>query len=381
MDISMFMTNWIWTADWTAEDDKNTHIVYFRKMTELQEVPSECKLKITADSCYKLYINGQFVEKGPQKAINLKEWFVDTVDITAFLKPGKNVAAVEVIRFPENCFSSTAPNTNDSLLRTPVAHLFVQTLGGGENKGCFDAKNGWKACVNRETEITGENSRPAPIHVQEKVNATECFKGWKESYYDDSQWKDAKVKLFFDLSLSDAPMNQVDRTIPFMKQEETRFMGTVCFRDEKGDLTEGDRDGWNNLINKTGVVVIPANTAVTVELAAKYLDCGYLDYSFWNGKNASVETLCSECYGYPKEDPRNPLNPAAQTKGDRTDYKKGKLLGFTSTYKVAGYGTEAAPENYEPFWFRTFRYIQLKITTKDEPLVFANFSYRATGYP
>jgi len=36
---------------------------------------------------------------------------------------------------------------------------------------------------------------------------------------------------------------------------------------------------------------------------------------------------------------------------------------------------------YEPFWFRTFRYIQISITTTSSPVTINSFTYRSTHYP
>ena len=50
------------------------------------------------------------------------------------------------------------------------------------------------------------------------------------------------------------------------------------------------------------------------------------------------------------------------------NWKNGYLHGFTDTYHVAGYGREWQEETYEPFWFRTYRFIGLEIQTGKEPL-------------
>lgn len=68
-------------------------------------------------------------------------------------------------------------------------------------------------------------------------------------------------------------------------------------------------------------------------------------------------------------------------KGDRTDDKNGHLLGVTDTYEVAGCGKRGDTETYEPFWFRTFRFIRLEIVTAEEPLTIESFDYQETGYP
>ena len=74
-------TNWIWLPNWIPEDDSDACIVYFRKEMMVDDaLPAKKEIKITADSRYKLYINGKFVQEGPQKPLDQKEWFVDTAN-------------------------------------------------------------------------------------------------------------------------------------------------------------------------------------------------------------------------------------------------------------------------------------------------------------
>ena len=372
MDISLFLTNWIWTPDWTAEDDRETRIVYFRKQFTLSELPALKTIRITADSRYKLYVNGRFVQKGPQKALDLKEWFVDAAELAPWLVIGENVIAVEVLRYPAPNHSAGSPNANDSLLHTEIPHLYVE---GDELSG----KSGWTCRINRDVRVIGEDARPAPIHAQEDVRASADFAGWKSAGYDGSQWGAAVPKLNFDMPLADAPGNLVPRTIPPMVYEEKRFASVSAVR-EGGDI----RAAWQALLKKDAPVAVPAHSAQIVELSAGAEECGYLLYAFAQGQGARVTTLCSECYAYPQEPVMSTwgvMQEPAPMKGDRTDAENGRLFGHRSWYTVAGYGTEEKPEDYEPFAFRTFRYIQLKIETADEPLTLLSFRYRATGYP
>ena len=73
--------------------------------------------------------------------------------------------------------------------------------------------------------------------------------------------------------------------------------------------------------------------------------------------------------------------PMPPLKGDRTDYRNGSLSGTSDIYVPSGCGTRENPEIYTPYLFRTFRYIQLRVETADEPLTLLDFRYRATGYP
>ena len=87
-------TNWIWLPNWIPEDDSDACIVYFRKEMMVDDaLPAKKEIKITADSRYKLYINGKFVQEGPQKPLDQKEWFVDTANAAPYLVPGANVVA------------------------------------------------------------------------------------------------------------------------------------------------------------------------------------------------------------------------------------------------------------------------------------------------
>lgn len=378
MDMSRFMTNWIWTPDWSAADEQETHIVYFRKSFTLEAVPTSKQIRITADSRYKLYVNGRFVQKGPQKAMDLREWFVDTAELAPFLQIGQNVIAAEVLRYPSSKVSSGSPNSNDSLLRTEIPHLYVEDAVHGE-KTVLEGKSGWKCRVNREIRVISEDARPAPIHAQEDVIATDAFFGWKTGGYDDSAWDNAVAILYFDIPMADAPGNLVPRTIPPMVYEDKRFAAVSTVR-EGGAV----RNAWQALIQRDQALTIPAHSTQTVELSAGAEECGYLLYAFAGGKGARITTLCSECYAYPQPPVRGALGVEqvpAPLKGDRTDAEKGQLLGHISHYTVAGCGTGERAEEYEPYWFRTFRYVQLKIETADEPLDVLRFSYRATGYP
>lgn len=364
MDMSRLQTNWIWLPSWTPEDDSDARLVYFRKEITIEDaLPSQKKIKITADSRYKLYINGQFVQEGPQKPLDTKEWFVDTADVAPYLVQGVNVAAVEVLRF--------AASQNDSLYRSNTPCLYVEDCT--QDAPALAGKTGWKCTVNREISIVGEAGRPAPIHAQENVSATNTFAGWKAPGYDTAAWQNAAPKMIFSIAMADAPFNLMPRTIPAMHHENRRFTAVAKGDGRFAALLQGKRS-----------VTIPAHTTEIVEISADAEECGYLLYAFAGGAGAVVTTLCAECYAYPQGMRPSPMGGVTQLppkKGDRTDAANGQLFGHTSQYKVAGWGTAATPETYAPYWFRTFRYVQLKIETADVPLTIADFAYRATGYP
>ena len=71
---------------------------YFKTVFTAQ--PGEKKtLRLFALSRYCLYVNGQMVNNGPLKG-DRNQSYVDTVDISAFLRAGENVIVLKVTSFP-----------------------------------------------------------------------------------------------------------------------------------------------------------------------------------------------------------------------------------------------------------------------------------------
>lgn len=112
--------NWIWTPAWKLQDDTCPRLVYFRKNFYLEQTSAYASIQISADTRYKLYINGQLIETGPSKG-DRQVWFMDEMDIAASLCPGENVLAVAVLRYP-----ITGPAGNHSLFRTQTPGLFLK---------------------------------------------------------------------------------------------------------------------------------------------------------------------------------------------------------------------------------------------------------------
>lgn len=364
MDKNLMVSNWIWVNDWKDADKKDPCIVYFRKEFEQAE-----KLRISANCRYKLYVNGTFVQEGPQKG-TIEAAFVDEAIVTDYINAGKNAAAIEVLYYPED-----GALRNDSLYYSPFPCLYIEDV---TKEGQLSGKTGWKYDVAEHVRITGEPFNPAPIHGSEIVQGNEMLRGWKEIGYEDTFWCEAKPYTFFESNRPVAPFNLEERTIPLMEHHKCVFheIVRVC---EGGIQAEQ----WNRLFKDGTPVAIPANTTQIIEVSAGEEMCGYPVLSVAGGSNAKIEILYSECYAVPQPAIPTPMGerPAPPLKGDRTDYHNQSLEGPVDIYLAAGYGTEENPEIYEPFLFRTFRYVQIKIITKDQGLTILGCNYLSTGYP
>lgn len=88
---------WIWTPTWD-ERHQVARIVQFRKKIALESIPSKFIVNVSADSRYRLFVNGRSASFGPAKS-HLGEWNYETVDITPLFRKGENVIAAQVLRY------------------------------------------------------------------------------------------------------------------------------------------------------------------------------------------------------------------------------------------------------------------------------------------
>lgn len=411
-------SHFIWTKDLNHKIYTEPVIVYFRKKLIIDNQNIKKNLYISANCRYKLYVNGVFLQEGPQKGF-AEYAFKDPVCLNqSVLRTGENVIACEVLYYPQD-----QNKRNDSLYYSSYPCLYVEDTDDGAPAGILEedlqpaslsGAYGWKYRMAENIKITGEPFFPAPIHGMEIVSGDEETFGWQQPGYDDSTWDEAGIYGFFETNKPIAPFLLEKRTIPAMAHENGRMKHVICLRNSNSmsvmvdaqhrevvntadslralhaseslnsSVTNGHPvDQVQHLLESGIPVRINPNTKIIVEISSGEETCAYPRLSIAGGKNAKFEILYSEGYVYPQaqDQTRDDGHPMPPIKGDRTDYMKGQLEGTKDHYTVGGYGTEGRPEVYVPYLFRTFRFIQLCIETKDEPLILLDYDYISTGYP
>lgn len=88
----MQKAKWIW--DRHLDETAYNQAARFKHVFEVEEA-IEASLRITADSWYRVWINGQWVNDGPGKAYP-QHWIYDSYAIAEYLKPGRNEIEVLV---------------------------------------------------------------------------------------------------------------------------------------------------------------------------------------------------------------------------------------------------------------------------------------------
>lgn len=363
------MNNWIWSQSWKHKDKKKTRLVYFRRTFILNEKAVSAEIKISADTRYKLYVNGRLAEVGPSRG-DREVWYYDTIDIAPFLQIGKNAICVIVLRYPIE-----SKLGNHGLFRNEIPGLYFSgTIADKDSKEIIldiSADSNWKCMINRDIKFPPEEERFAPLLIHEVSKGDEALHGWLLPDYDDGSWEEAASyeKGIIDEAIS--PGNINPRTIPYMYRKSRNFTGLL------ENETDKSNEEWESFLNGNAIISIPSDSKVRVVIDAGEEMTGYLHLEVYGGKKSCISILQSECY---VQDEVSPITKVP-VKKDRLDVKNGHLTGYVDVYKVGGFGTADKPEVYDPYFFRTFRMIELTIETSDEDLHIKAFSYEETGYP
>jgi alpha-L-rhamnosidase len=198
--------NWIWVPEEQAAmggffpgaeqpASKPESHGLFRKTFTLKRLPRRAPARITADSRYALYINGQEVYRGPIRS-QPRRMHYDLFDLAPYLKKGENVIAVYVIYYgrPKSYWMPAAANM--TLGKTGVM-VFEANLGKGPDGDIWLVSDAsWKA---RKSDAWSDEGYPTTgmsvgggIAV-EVLDARKLDHNWNALGYDDRAWGDAQM--------------------------------------------------------------------------------------------------------------------------------------------------------------------------------------------
>jgi alpha-L-rhamnosidase len=363
-----------WKAQWitgpgrpinrfTASSDlslKDYGIYKFRKTITLAARPASFVVHVSGDNRYKLFVNGKHVSQGPARG-DLYFWNFETVDIAPFLNAGNNIV------------SAVVWNEGRVKPESQITYLTGFILQGNTAaEEILNTNDSWKT-------IKDESYQPRPVRVPgyyvagpaELVDMNTHISGWEKAEYDDSKW--AKARQIGPGLTKDAAVNSlgwmlVQSTIPQMEMTPQRLAST---RESEGVQVPAAFPSTKNNVR------IPANTKAKILLDQGYLTNAYPTLEFSDGKDAGISMGYSEgLYIANKDIPRNPQQQRLQ-KGNRNEIDEKIFIGRTDSIVSSG----ATNQQFTPLSWRTYRYIQLVIETKADPLVINDVYGTFTGYP
>jgi alpha-L-rhamnosidase len=345
-----------WKAAWiqVPGEPANGYGVYlFRKKLDLDVKPSAYRIHISADNRYKLFVNEKLVSLGPARG-DITHWNYETIDIASFLQQGSNIVAAVV--------------WNEAQLR-PEAQISFRTglivQGATDAEQNINTGSGWK-CVR------DNGYQPLPVSIPntyyvagpgELVNMPVHPRDWKKIYFDDATWKNEEAIFPGNpknlLGAFGIPVGWllVPSSLPQMELTTERFKSV---RSAKGVSLPSAFPGSKSAFS------IPANSKAVILLDQGYLTNAYPILDFGGGKNAALTLEYAES-----------LYTKYPAKGNRNETEGKEFIGRKDSIISDG----SVDQQFSTLNWRTYRYVRLSITTKEEPIMINDLYGTFTGFP
>ena len=344
-----------WQASWIAvpgESPTGYGVYLFRKMIDLNNRPDSFVIHVSADNRYKLFVNEKQVSLGPARG-DLDHWNFATLDIASFLHAGKNIIAAQVWNEGE-----WRPEGQISL-RTG---FILQGSDHHEKKIITDST--WKC--TRDTSYRPIRFNTPTYYVAgpgEEMDMNKYPADWRKPDFSDVKWKNAQVIM------PGIPKNLIGgygtvsgwllipSTIPPMEMKTQRLV--KLNRSNAVQIPTG-------FPGVKTAFEIPAHTEATFILDQGFLTNAYPEIIFSGGSQGTIILSYAEALfiKYP-------------AKGNRNETEGKELNGRTDSIVSNG----SRGQHFTPLTFRTYRYVQIKITTQADPLIIEDVFGTFTGYP
>ena len=354
------LLNRAWTARWIAPAKAPPFeygVYHFRKSFDLPAKPEHFVVHVTGDNRYQLFVNGERVLAGPARG-DLFHWRFETADIAPHLRAGKNVLAAVVWNFGQYAPEAQVTSQTGLLLQ-----------GDTQAERIADTGATWRAARNPAYEpipIThGEVRGYFVAGPGERINAASYPWGWERADFDDASWPLAvALTPGAPRDASDGPNRWmlVPRSIPLMEETSERI---ATLRKASGVAVPA------TFPKQPTAWTVPANTKAHLLLDQSYLTTAYPELIVSEGKGASISV------GYAEALVEEGNYPGPFRKGNRNEIEGKRFVGQHDEFVADG----GANRMFRPLWWRTWRYLDLNIETKDAPLIINDFRGVYTAYP
>ncbi len=338
---------WIWQTNRRPEGKE---AVYFRR-TFAYDGCGSVTVKISASNRYKLWVNGSFICRGPQKGDRFCQYY-DTLDIIPWLKPGENVIAALVQHYSEDYHGCVDFKTGPvSVIPGSRGGLYVDCDSLDISTDCR-----WK-CLRDVACAFVEADQSKYAGDMEQFDGTMYPQGWKSIGFDDSMWTPAAELCPAETHRMGGVLYQwqlTPRTLPMLYEKTILPVGISKMQGmEFAPLLQGK------------AVTVPQGTCAWMDIDMGELVNAYISLQVNAGAGNMLTLEYAESY----------LDPQGR-KAIRDDAANGIIRGEQDVY-ITGNGAQ----HYEPFHFRVFRFLRLHIDAKASDVTVSMPDFKLMGYP
>ena len=350
-----------WTAQWISHPTaalREPRVFHFRKSIELQQKPQHFLVHVSADNRFLLYLNGKRIGEGPARG-DLTHWRYETFDLAPELHQGANVLSATVWQFgiyaplaqitDRAAFLVQGDSDVEAIANTDKSWQVEEELGHSviprEANGFWFY---WAASlgerVNAE-QYDWEWNSPSVLASSHYVAAAGAI---RESIYPQGSTAHSRFEV------ANVPWLLIPDQLPAME-----YVGVPPGRVVRTEIAAA-----RNFPD--AAATIPAHTSVKLLLDRKTLVTAYPCLTASGGKGSSIRLTYTEA-----------LYDSKQERGNRDDIEGRHALGLFDEFLPDG----GSSRQFAPLWWRTWRYIEMEIETKDEALTLDGMTAYFSAYP
>ncbi len=352
-----------WSAQWiTCPDapERDAFVFHFRKVLDLPQKPERFLVHVSADNQFLLHVNQQRVGTGPARG-DLAHWRFETYDLAPFLRAGRNTLAATVWGFGTRSAYAQVSDRAGFLLH-----------GNGLAERAADSNETWQ--VEEDIGLT------APLPTPE----TSDYNGAEPGERIDAQAFD----WLWDADPESSVVSTTDRT---NQERSSKWKAALAI--DNAVLRGGQMQSTNwqlvpdalppmamELISAGKIVrslgqemqgaeihfSVPAHSKVSVLLDVSHLVTGYPELTVSGGRGTTIIQTYAEAL----------IDDKGQ-KGNRNEIVNKHIVGLTDEFLPDG----SVARTFMPLAWRAWRYLQLDISTGDEPLHVDRLRTWFTAYP
>jgi len=248
--------------------------------------------------------------------------------------------------------------------------LLVQ--GDGSAEQVVNTGASWKAANDPAYDVIPLGRQMSRFYTVvgpgERVDGSKYPWGWEQSDYDDSRWQAARtITEGGPRGIQDSPSQWmlVPRPIPLMENTPERLARVVRVVPASGSAAGASIAAFAAFLQGKAPVNIPAQTRTQILFDQGNLTTAYPELVVRGGRGATVTITYAEALWKGRE------------KGNRNETEGKEILGYSDEFRPDG----GADRIFRTLYWRTFRYLQLDITTGNEPLVLEDLRAVFTAYP
>ena len=350
-----------WTAQWIAHPTaplREPRVFHFRKTIDIAQKPAHFLVHVSADNRFLLFLNGKRIGEGPARG-DLTHWRYESFDLAPALLRGANVLSATVWQF--GIYAPLAQITDR-------AAFLVQ--GDSDAEAIVNTDKSWQVEEESGHEVIGRTADGFWFYWAagpgERIDAARYDWDWnnatisrsshyvtaapaiRESIY--PQGSDAHSRF----EVANVPWLLIPDQLPAMEYSET----------SPGMVVRAELPAAKEFPDVP--VTIPPHTRTSLLFDRKTLVTGYPSLRVSGGRGSFVRATYAEA-----------LYDSKQQRGNRNEIAGRHALGLFDEFLPDG----GSSRLFAPLWWRTWRYIELEIETKEEALTLEGMSAHFSAYP